>query len=232
MPALNRQLIMWEVPHLGSNVFIQMYVNPQNIQIQSIKDITETRTKGGYFIQYWGEKFDEIQISGHTGASGIEGINTLKEVYRSEQLALLNIIKNSGAQGTKRRQSLAQLAASVVMHYAGVQYFGYFKNFQFTESADQIGIYTYQMGFTVTKTIGLRKNWAGWHRVPRSSTENPTPITQDEFALSNQPALLSRTVNFSTSKTAAPADGGVTAAKQAQQQVSAATRAPGSDTFA
>ena len=53
MAAQNRQLIMWEVPHLGSSQFIQMYVNPQNIAISSIKDITETRTKGGYYIQYW-----------------------------------------------------------------------------------------------------------------------------------------------------------------------------------
>jgi len=194
MASQNRQLIMWEVPHLGSDHFIQMYVNPQNIAINSVKDISEVRTKGGYFLQYWGEKLDEIQINGNTGSSGIEGINALRDVYRSEQLTLFNIIKNVNINGIKRRQSLAQLAASVVMHYAGVQYFGYFKNLSVTESAEQTGIYTYQIGYTVTKTIGLRKNWAGWHRVPRSSTEKPFVSTSigDEFAASNQPARLNR----------------------------------------
>lgn len=194
MPASNRQLILWEVPHLGSSQFIQMYVNPQNIQINSVKDISEVRTKGGYFIQYWGEKFDEINIQGNTGSSGVEGINALRDVYRSEQLTLFNIARNSNTSGIKRRQSLAQLAASVVMHYAHVQYFGYFKSFSVTEAAEQTGFYSYTMNYTVTKTVGLRKNWAGWHRVPRSSTENPTP-RNDTMDLVNLDAMANSETN-------------------------------------
>lgn len=202
MAAVNRQLILWEVPHLGANVYIQMYINPQNIQITSTKDISEVRTKGGYFLQYWGEKFDEISIGGNTGSSGIEGINVLRDIYRSEQLALLNIIRNANIQGIKRRQSLAQLAASVIMHYAGVQYYGYFKNFSFTESAEQIGIYTYQMAYTVTKTIGLRRNWAGWHRIPRSSTEKPLigSSGESEFAVSYKMASLNQPISLNTAQ--------------------------------
>lgn len=190
--AKNRQLVLWEVPYLGSQKFIQMYVNPQNMAITSTKDITETRTKGGYILQYWGEKFDEIKIGGNTGASGIEGINVLKDIYRSEQLALLNIVRNQTIDGTKRRQSLAQLAASVVMHYAGVQYFGYFKSFNYTEDANQTGLYSYQIDYTVTKTIGLRKNWAGWHRTPRSTSNTPYSSQEQAARASNVPADLTR----------------------------------------
>jgi hypothetical protein len=78
----NRQLIRWRVPGLG---FVDMYINPQTMDIQEKKIIQKQRTKGGYIIQYWGEELMSIKISGSTGASGIEGINILRKVYRAEQ---------------------------------------------------------------------------------------------------------------------------------------------------
>jgi hypothetical protein len=77
-----RRLIRWEVPHKLQ--FIEMYINPQNIRIASQKQIQEIRTKGGFMVQYWGEMFDKATITGHTGSGGIEGINVLREVYRTE----------------------------------------------------------------------------------------------------------------------------------------------------
>jgi hypothetical protein len=77
-----RQLIRWRVPGLG---FVDMYINPQQMDIQEKKVIQKQRTKGGYVIQYWGEELMIIRIQGNTGASGIEGINILRKVYRAEQ---------------------------------------------------------------------------------------------------------------------------------------------------
>ena len=34
-----RSLILWQVPHLGANQFIEMYINPQSIQIGRRKEI-------------------------------------------------------------------------------------------------------------------------------------------------------------------------------------------------
>jgi hypothetical protein len=81
----NRQLMLWNVP--GVDGTIQMYMNPQQVQIASKKIITKRRTQGGYVIQYWGEDLDVININGTTGSAGIEGINILEDIYRSEQLA-------------------------------------------------------------------------------------------------------------------------------------------------
>jgi hypothetical protein len=64
-----------------------MYVNPQGISYSQKKSITQQRTKGGFVLQYWGEELGTISINGTTGSSGIEGINVLEDVYRSEQLA-------------------------------------------------------------------------------------------------------------------------------------------------
>jgi len=86
-----RQLMRWKVPDLG---YIDMYINPQQMTIQEKKVITKRRTKGGYIIQYWGEELPTISISGSTGASGIEGINILRDVYRSEQKAFEKVAKS------------------------------------------------------------------------------------------------------------------------------------------
>jgi hypothetical protein len=83
-----RQLIRWRVPSLG---FVDMYINPQQLVIAEKKVIQKQRTKGGYIIQYWGEEAVSIRIEGNTGASGVEGINILRKVYRAEQDAFQQV---------------------------------------------------------------------------------------------------------------------------------------------
>jgi hypothetical protein len=77
-----RHLINWFVPDMG---VVRMYVNPENISYSNRKAVRSQRTKGGYSLQYWGEELTTIGIRGNTGSSGVEGINALYEVYRSEQ---------------------------------------------------------------------------------------------------------------------------------------------------
>jgi hypothetical protein len=86
-----RQLLRWKVPDLG---YVDMYINPQQMSNQEKKVISKRRTKGGYIIQYWGEELPIISISGSTGAAGIEGINILRDVYRSEQKAFEKVAKS------------------------------------------------------------------------------------------------------------------------------------------
>lgn len=77
-----RQLAHWFVPEVG---VIPMFINPQSIIYNSTKAIQSERTKGGFIVQYWGENLTELNIQGHTGSSGIEGLNVLYEIYRAEQ---------------------------------------------------------------------------------------------------------------------------------------------------
>lgn len=78
-----RKLMRWLVPEMP---IVEMYINPQSVVYDYGKSITETRTKGGYVLQYWGEEITKLSLSGTTGSSGIEGINVLHDVYRNEQL--------------------------------------------------------------------------------------------------------------------------------------------------
>ena len=86
-----RQLMRWKVPDIG---YVDMYINPQQMSIQEKKVVSKRRTKGGYVVQYWGEELPTIGISGTTGASGIEGINILRDVYRAEQKAFEKVAKS------------------------------------------------------------------------------------------------------------------------------------------
>jgi hypothetical protein len=178
-----RSLIQWELPHLSQKQYIEMYINPQNINFASRKEINRIRTKGGYIAQYWGEDLDTITITGTTGDSGIEGINVMRDIYRSEQLALNRIVTQNGVGSSlttaggiedKRRQSLMQLAASVIMWYQGQGYRGYFTDMSYTESVDKLGLFDYTLTFMVVEMLGQRrKNFLPWHRHPWSTSETP-----------------------------------------------------------
>ena len=80
-----RNMVRWFLPELG---IVEMYVNPQSIKYTDTKHIgAPIRTRGGYMVQYWGEEFGKISISGTTGSSGVEGINVIYDIYRNEQVA-------------------------------------------------------------------------------------------------------------------------------------------------
>lgn len=100
---LVREMLTWKTPHLG---YVQMYVNPQNLMISETKDISSIRTKAGFIVQYAGERLTQIQLSGTTGSSGMEGINILEQIYRSEQYAFENI-----AETLDRSVTSAQMLA-------------------------------------------------------------------------------------------------------------------------
>jgi hypothetical protein len=79
-----RNLIRWFVPETG---IVEMFVNPSSIKYTEKKVISETRTRGGYVLQYWGEELETLNITGNTASSGIEGINVLRDIYRNEQVS-------------------------------------------------------------------------------------------------------------------------------------------------
>ncbi len=98
---IRRETIKFLVPNtlasLSSNdtidrSIVPMYINPQNVQIQEKKIISQQRTKGGYSIQYWGEELPTLSASGNTGSGGIEAINILRDVYRHEQIQFKKIL--------------------------------------------------------------------------------------------------------------------------------------------
>lgn len=78
-----RHVMKWLVPE---QPIVEMYINPEKVIYTHNKKISKQRTKGGFALQYWGEELIDLNISGTTGRSSIEGINVLMDVYRNEQL--------------------------------------------------------------------------------------------------------------------------------------------------
>lgn len=235
-----RQIMKWLVPE---QPLISMYINPKNVTYNYSKDISETRVKGGYSLQYWGEKLTTLTITGTTGTSGIEGINVLYDIYRNEQVMFDPYALTLAAERDKKEQStfdnllfgsdgilglgsgtlsdianvttgimnggrstnivnsaskptLASLAFTVELYWSGEIYRGYFTKFTVTESAESLGMFTYDIGFTVTQKRGYRTNFMPWHKNPtlgpsdwdnRSNlsygnlTSNPGPIPNQKI---------------------------------------------------
>ena len=66
--------------------------------------------------------------------------------------------------------SLAAFALSVDMYFQGVKYRGYFTNFNYTENAQQPGLFEYSFNFKVLRKYGTRKNFMPWHRNPEDAS--------------------------------------------------------------
>ncbi len=215
--ALERNVITWKTPYFG---YIQMYINPQNISITHSKIIQTQRTKGGFVIQYGGENLDEITLNGHTGSSGMEGINILYSIYRAEQFGFessaialeqelastevsqtigglvpgLNGILGSTARAfsqTQPRPTLASLAASVEMFFQGVLYRGFFKTFKVDENADKPGWFNYDLTFTAYARQGVRRNFMPWHRQPVGPA-GKNPLNELSFTEMEDPLDLNK----------------------------------------
>ena len=227
--TVTRKLIHWLLPE---GPMVEMYVNPKQIVITQEKDIKSTRTKGGFIIQYWGEKLITLGITGTTGSSGIEGINVLNDVYRNEQIAfepyalyaaqqyrqdmltgdvfgvqsalstfkdvgglfsgdesaatlfeggqigsILGLAQESSVQSAKMPPTLASLASTVEMYHSGEVYRGFFTKFAVTESAENIGLFDYDLQFTATQKRGFRTNFFAWHRSAVSGPSTSDPIS-------------------------------------------------------
>jgi hypothetical protein len=77
---------------VGDRKIVPLYINPSQVQTNYAKNISETQTIGGFIIQYWGDKITTIAMSGTTGSGGIDAINILYEVYKSEQTSFRNLL--------------------------------------------------------------------------------------------------------------------------------------------
>lgn len=206
-----RHIIHWFVPEVG---VINMYINPQSISYTYKKLITSDRTKGGYVLQYWGNELPTMTLHGHTGSSGVEGLNVLYEIYRSEQLGFdpigLSFASNNSVSGLgdlvsgvggilgglggdifgsvtngilganpvsqsivpQNPPTLASLAFGVEMYYAGWVMRGFFTGMTVTESVNNMGLFEYDIQFTVTQRRGYRLNEFAWQHSANSGPSN------------------------------------------------------------
>lgn len=228
-----RNIAYWFVPEVG---VVNMYINPQSMAYNYKKLITPERTKGGYVVQYWGEELTTLNLRGHTGSSGVEGLNVLFEVYRSEQYLFDPIALTMAAQSSisgmnnsvdsslgnlgglsasisnatggvlqldpasqnilpRYIPSLASMALGVELYWSGWIFRGYFTSFNFTESAERIGMFDYDIAFTVTQRRGYRFNSMPWQH---SATNGPSSWQNNQLSFSTLATPINSTTGGST----------------------------------
>jgi hypothetical protein len=87
---------------MADREIVPLYINPTSIQTNYTKNISETQTIGGFIIQYWGDRITTMSINGTTGSGGIDAINILYQVYKSEQIQFKNILLKRQAELASR----------------------------------------------------------------------------------------------------------------------------------
>lgn len=79
-------------------------------------------------------------------------------------------------QAKQQAPTLASLASQVEMYWSGEVFRGYFNSMSVTERADNIGMFDYEIQFTVTQKRGFRRNFFAWHRTPVYGPSNSDPL--------------------------------------------------------
>lgn len=62
-------------------VSVEMYINPERLQMQTAKIKDKAVTRGGIFYHHWGDDDWKMQLSGTVGLSGMKGIEQLEKIY-------------------------------------------------------------------------------------------------------------------------------------------------------
>jgi hypothetical protein len=60
---------------------VEMYINPNKINMKHQKITSKTVTRGGIFFHHYGEDIPVMTISGNTGLSGMSGITELEKIF-------------------------------------------------------------------------------------------------------------------------------------------------------
>lgn len=123
--------------------------------------------------------FDSIglTLAANSNVSGVGGLlgdaigGALGDVAGAIGGGLLGADPGTGNILPQQLPSLASLACGVEMFWDGWVFRGFFENFSFRESADSLGLYTYNMSFVVTQRRGYRDNNMPWHH---PATQGPS----------------------------------------------------------
>ena len=153
-----RQIVKFFIPEVG---IVSMYINPQSINYSYKKIINKEMTKGGFIIQYWGEDLAKITMAGHTGSSGVNGLNVLHEAYRAEQYLFdpiaLSMAANNSITG------LSDLIDSTIGNAGGLSS----SISQATNGAMQLNptsqfVLPQNIPSLASIALGIEMYWSGW----------------------------------------------------------------------
>jgi hypothetical protein len=117
--------------------------------------------------------FDDLLFGGEGGVGGLA--NSFLGEAASLAGDFLNSAQSQNIINSRSKPTLAQLAFTVEIYWFGEVYRGYFENFTFTESSQNLGMFNYTFTFKVTQRRGFRTNFLAWHKDPNEGMSNWDP---------------------------------------------------------
>ena len=134
---------------------IYFHINPQNFNIAYAKKIHRYQTFNAYVEEYWGDELDTITCDGSTGAFistelGLDTLNRAKTDPYFKFQDILDAYRNNGNIYNDKGRVLRK--GKIVMFFDPGTYFGYFENFNYTESASSPFRFTFSFTFKVQKS--------------------------------------------------------------------------------
>lgn len=132
------------------------------------------------YALYLGQKNNQDTFAGDVfgiGSALSSGGNFLDALAGASQEAF--------PQTTRPAPTLASLACQVELYWSGEVWRGFFNSFTVTEAANNIGLFDYDIKFTVTQKRGFRRNFFAWHRSAVSGPSDSDPFFGAKHSFTN-----------------------------------------------
>lgn len=156
-----------ETSVLPEGMKMVLHTNPQTMSINYANLIERIQTKGGYVEQHWGRGVSSIDFTVVTGGfmrlySGLSNVTggpgsiatggTRRETIAYDKyLDMLALFHNNGSVYDNTGKIVFQ--GIIKLTFDGGVYFGWFQNFNPTESADRPFMFSVSTSFTVDREI-------------------------------------------------------------------------------
>jgi hypothetical protein len=153
----------------GINVLLNVYRNEQlafDPYAIYLEAYNEKQNEDNFFSDLFGNIGEQAVAVGNQLSSLS---NTVSNIFSGDASS---VSMPSTISKPKDSPTLASLAFGVEMYWSGEIYRGYFESFNVTESADKLGIFNYDLSFTVTQKRGTRHNFMAWHQNPNYGQSN------------------------------------------------------------
>jgi hypothetical protein len=198
-PKLNRKPVIFDIlapDHetsvLPDNTLMVLHVNPSTMGLNYQKVIQRINTRGGFVEQHWGEGLSTIEFNMATGGfmrlySGMSNItggpgaidtggNRRETIAYDKYLDILALFHNNGSIYDLSGQIVFQGILKII--FDGGIYYGWFSNFNVTESADQPYMFDLTASFQVESEVQRFRSMPYKNLMPEMSKPN-TPIDFD-----------------------------------------------------
>lgn len=127
------------------NPVVQLFMNPESIQVNKRVLLDKKPTRGGFVVQFWGHDLQTIEVKAATAYFEIS----------KQPLAAFELLKRQCYQGRFHPTQPFRGSPIIGLLFESQALKGYFNEFNYTITANQPYQFTYSFTFTVTENVSF-----------------------------------------------------------------------------